>query len=448
MTTQATATTAGSPGTSPHPRAPWSTVLPLAVVAAYGSGFWLIVIRGAVGAIERTQAPFATWLEESTLLLPLYVFAVIAALTLALRWFGRGPWRAREVALTLLLVAVGATLAATVVQAVSAVFDYRLQTTQVTNMAAHMPLCGVRCIAEQQHAGLVLQLHALGLGSFVMLVSNVVLLAFVVGLRGGRLDLVSSHRPQERGAGRVAHFDNVDRFLLATLLGAAAIHATVIRGHLTQWPLGGVAILLLMVAEVDAALLFLLRLRFMQVLGAAAVSAVPLALWLYAHTAGLPFGPHAGAIQPLGFTMFRLGGHSVLFYDEYRIGASLGPERADGFDVGGELNVPVGRIAVVVGYRYLGGPTGDVAVTPATIVNADQVVNEMSIAEMSRLFAPGPARVRTSASRFVIGVKTSSRCCGTFSTCSARSIMARFRISPPKRRRSSRRTAGRATCAN
>ncbi len=302
MTTLATATAAGHPETSPRPRVPWSTVLPLAVVAAYGSGFWLIVIRGAVGAIERTQAPFATWLEESTLLLPLYVFAVLAALTLALRRFGPGPLRARAVAVTLLLVAVGATLAATVVQAVSAVYDYRLQTIQVLNMAVHMPDCHAQCVAEQQHSGLLLQFHALGLGSIVMLASNLLLLGFVIGFRGGRLELASSKPLAEGHVGRLARLDHADVFLVVTLLGAAGIHASVIHGLLAQWPVAGIALLLLTIAGVDAALLFQLRLRSAPYLVAAVVSAGPLLVWLYAHTAGLPFGPHAGVGQRLGLT--------------------------------------------------------------------------------------------------------------------------------------------------
>jgi len=303
MTTLAAATAARShPGTSPYPRAPWSTVLPLAAVAAYGSGFWLIVIRGAVGAIERTQAPFTTWLTESTLLLPLYVFAVLAAVTLAVRWFGTGPLRLRAAALTLLLVALAATLAATAVQAVSAVYDYRLQTTQVLNMAEHLPACGTHCIAAQQRSGLLLQVHALGLGSLVLLASNVVLLSFVIGLRGGRLELVSSSRAARRDTGRLARFDNVDRFLLATLLGAAAVHGSLVHAQLAHWPLAGLALLLLTIAEVDAALLFLLNTRSMHYLAAAVVSAVPLLLWTYAHTTGLPFGPHPGVAQQLSLT--------------------------------------------------------------------------------------------------------------------------------------------------
>jgi len=306
MTTIATsprvAATAHAGGAGePPPRVPWTTVLPLAVVAAFGSGFWLVVIRGAVGSVERTQSPFTVWLEESTLLLPLYVFAVLAALTLALRRHGAGPHRPVVVASTLLLVALAVTLAAAVVAAVSAVYDYRLQDGHVAVMSLHDTSCDARCVADQRHSALVLQLRALGLGSLVMLVSNILLLGFAVGLRGGRLDLATS-RTAPRGVRLAADLDGSERFLPAALLGTAAIHATTLGRHLDQWPVAGIALLLLTILQVDAALLFLLRLRRVHLLVAAAVSAGPLVVWLYAHTAGLPVGPDAGLGEQLGLT--------------------------------------------------------------------------------------------------------------------------------------------------
>jgi hypothetical protein len=48
---------------------PWSLVLPLAVVLSFANGFWMVTLRGAPGSIERTSAPFASWLRESTALL-------------------------------------------------------------------------------------------------------------------------------------------------------------------------------------------------------------------------------------------------------------------------------------------------------------------------------------------------------------------------------------------
>ena len=64
---------------------PWSTVLPSAILMAYADGFWMMTLRGAIGAIERTQEPFTGWWRESTLVLPLYVLAVLGALLLAMR---------------------------------------------------------------------------------------------------------------------------------------------------------------------------------------------------------------------------------------------------------------------------------------------------------------------------------------------------------------------------
>ena len=87
------------------------TVLPLAVVMAYADGFWMMSLRGAVGAIERTEEPFASWLRESTLVLPVFVFAVLGALTLALRWFGPALRRTRTVLTAALLIVAAGTVA-------------------------------------------------------------------------------------------------------------------------------------------------------------------------------------------------------------------------------------------------------------------------------------------------------------------------------------------------
>jgi hypothetical protein len=281
-----------------HVRVPWPTVLGLAVVAAFGNGFWLVSARGAVGAIERTRGPFLVWLQESSLLLPLYVFAVLAALTLALRWFGPGPLRARTVLGTLLVLSVACTLAALSVQAVSAVYDYRLQVQHVANMALHMPTCDLQCVADRRESALLLQVRALGLNGVVMLVSNLVLIGLVVAFRGGRLE-AGVRRP---GADRLARHDTVALLQVIPLLGAAAIHATAIGDQLDHWSTAGVALLLLAIAQMDAALLFLIRLGELDHLAAVVVSAGPLLVWLCAHTVGLPVGPNANVPSQIGLT--------------------------------------------------------------------------------------------------------------------------------------------------
>ena len=113
-----------------------------------------------------------------------------------------------------------------------------------------------------------------------------------------------------------------------------------------------------------------------------------------------------GAVQPVGYTTFHLGGHSVLFTDDYRLEMSLAPTNAVGFDAGGDVSVSVARhAALMFGYRYFGGPTASVAVHPATVLNADQVVFEQTLDEIARQLAVAPMRVSVSGSRAIVGIK-------------------------------------------
>jgi hypothetical protein len=170
---------------------PWLTVVPLAVVLAYAGGFWMISLRGAVGSIERTQDPFAAWLRESTLSLPVYVLAVLGALTLAAHWFGPVLRKPKTVVATALLVVAAGTLVGIVILAASSAYDYHLQSGQLQLMGAmrgmpSMPDMGTT--AQQQHASLGLQARAVGYGSGILLVTNLVVIGWVVALSGGRLN--------------------------------------------------------------------------------------------------------------------------------------------------------------------------------------------------------------------------------------------------------------------
>jgi hypothetical protein len=121
---------------------------------------------------------------------------------------------------------------------------------------------------------------------------------------------------------------------------------------------------------------------------------------------GLSYYRLNGTAQPLGYTAFRLGGHSVLFSDEYHLAVSLEPTNVIGFNAGGDVNLPLGRhVAIVVGYRYLGGPATDVSVRLSTIVNADQVTNQETTTNIAQRLAPGPVRMSVSGSRLLFGVK-------------------------------------------
>jgi hypothetical protein len=277
---------------------PWLTVLPLAVVLTLADGFWVGSLRGAVGAIQRTQSPFASWVRESALTLPLFVLAVLGALTVAMHRFGPSRHRTRHVLVTGLLVSSAATLAGSAVLAASSVYDYRLQVQADLVMGTMRQNCTGPCLVAMDEVSFWLQVRSVGWGSLILLATNVVLVAWGVAFMGGRLR-VSTPRPAgSRHAGRSAQLGTL---LVAGLVGSAVIHVAVMPEHFTEWPAAATFFVVLTLAElVVAAWLLLGAARPSALLAAAAVSAGPLLLWLWSRTTGLPFGPEPGQPEAVG----------------------------------------------------------------------------------------------------------------------------------------------------
>jgi len=113
----------------------------------------------------------------------------------------------------------------------------------------------------------------------------------------------------------------------------------------------------------------------------------------------------AGSIEPLAFTAFHLGGHSVLFEDDHRLTVTLEPAHGVGFDVGGEVNAPVAaRAAVVLGFRYFGGSL-DGRVAPTAVLNADEVTFTQPLDEIAARLALAPTRLSVRSVRVFVGLK-------------------------------------------
>ncbi len=297
-TTSITATTARQRVPQGRLGVPWLTAMPLAVVLAYADGFWMTSLRGAVGSIERTQGPFASWLRESTIVLPFFVLAVLGALTLALRLFGSELRRSTTVLATALLVVGSGTVVGIAEMAASSAYDYYLQSGQLQLMDAMRDTCaGGRCLAQEQQASLWLQVRAVGYGSGILLVTNLILVGWVVAIRGGRLNLSRTLAADQAHANRT---DGSRLLLAAGLFGSAAIHAAVAPEHLSEWAAAGVFFLVLAAAQLAVAALLLVRRQPVLLLAAALASLGPLALWLYARTVGMPFGPGAGVPERIG----------------------------------------------------------------------------------------------------------------------------------------------------
>lgn len=123
-------------------------------------------------------------------------------------------------------------------------------------------------------------------------------------------------------------------------------------------------------------------------------------------SAGLTLHRLTGTLQPLAFTSFRLGGHSVLFEDDYRLAMALGPTISIGVNVGGDVDIVLGsHAAVVVGYRYFGGSSPQIAAQPREVVNADQVVFEQPLTDIAARLGAVPVMALLSHSRIMVGAK-------------------------------------------
>jgi hypothetical protein len=284
---------------------PWLTVLPLAVLMAYADGFWMLTLRGAVGAIERTQQPFTGWWRESTLALPLYVLAVLGALMLAMRWFGPVLRSLRAVAATAVLTALAGTLLGVAEIVGSSVYDYHLESNQLALMDSMHGICVGSCLDQAQQSAIAAFVRAVLYTSGFILVTNLVGVGWLVAMRGGRLNVTSTGQQPAQlvdihqvPCGRAG---DLRLLLVAGLIASGHLHAAVIPEHLTEWPAAGGFFALLTVAEIAvAATLLVPRPRRVALIAAAAVSAGPLLLWLYSRMAGLPFGPVTGQPESVG----------------------------------------------------------------------------------------------------------------------------------------------------
>ncbi|MET3936450.1 hypothetical protein [Arthrobacter sp. OAP107] len=84
------------------------------------------------------------------------------------------------------------------------------------------------------------------------------------------------------------------------LFGCAAIHLAVIPDHLNHWVAASAFFLALAMAEAAGGALLLGRPSQNVLVAVAAASVVPLALWVWSRTSGLPFGPDSNLAEPFG----------------------------------------------------------------------------------------------------------------------------------------------------
>ena len=278
---------------------PWLTVLPFAVVMAYADGFWVTSLQGAVGAIERSGEPFTTWWRESTLVVPLYVLAVLGAFTVALRRYGPVPGTPARTVATAVLVAAAGTVVGIAEVLASTAYDYLLQSDLLQQMASTHGTCVGSCLQQAQQSTLAALASGVLYAGGLVLVSNLLLVGWVLAMRGGRLTAATSRTPvgafdAHRGTGSRA--EDLRIVVVAGLLAAAHLHAAAAFGQLAGWPAAGLFFLLLAAADVVVAAVLLRHPGRGAMLAAAVICAGPVLLLLLFRIVG----PGAGRAVDFG----------------------------------------------------------------------------------------------------------------------------------------------------
>jgi hypothetical protein len=182
-------------------RLPWLTVGLLAGTMAFADGFLIQALQGATGYIERSQHPFESWLRHSALLVPVFVLVVLGVLRLARRRYGPSLRRLRPVLATATAIAAAGTVLGIGAITANAAYNYHLQagqlalahtvhSTAISGETSHDHAAAGGCSGAclQQHQTLDAHVRGVKVTSGLLLATNVVLVGWVVALRGGQLD--------------------------------------------------------------------------------------------------------------------------------------------------------------------------------------------------------------------------------------------------------------------
>lgn len=130
----------------------------------------------------------------------------------------------------------------------------------------------------------------------------------------------------------------------------------------------------------------------------------PRVAWIV--SGGLAWVRLSGVIEPLGFTTFVLGGHSVLFPNEYRLTAALEPASAWRASAGTMLDVRLApHLALTTGVRVVAGGDQELRLRVTGVDGSRAGFSPPPEDEIDEALAGSTARVSTRSLRALAGLK-------------------------------------------
>lgn len=133
-----------------------------------------------------------------------------------------------------------------------------------------------------------------------------------------------------------------------------------------------------------------------------AVARVPLGSRLLIKVSGgASFCAFEAQSTSIAFTKFWLGGHSVLFKQEYKLGLDWGKVKATGFNVGGEVHVDLfSNTGLALDVRYFSFREAEAGWQVMTGEGVSETPEDLA-----RLMSLGPVKLDPSLFRFGVGLR-------------------------------------------
>lgn len=125
-------------------------------------------------------------------------------------------------------------------------------------------------------------------------------------------------------------------------------------------------------------------------------------------SAGLSYHSISGMASSLGYSKFWLGGHSVLFSENFQFEFSFEPASKIGINVGGEVSIDLSKmVCFAVGYRYFYCSPILCDIHLEEIINEDEIIRslEESFQQVEEHMNLEPAEINPSFGRIHIGLK-------------------------------------------
>lgn len=120
---------------------------------------------------------------------------------------------------------------------------------------------------------------------------------------------------------------------------------------------------------------------------------------------GLSFVGVSGSLAPVGLTTFQLGGHGVLFPNEYQVTLGLTRTWTIAGVIGGGFSLPIGRgIDVDISGRAL-LPRTIAADLHATEIGGDVLIAPLTTGDADRILSPAPLEIKLGTFSVMAGVK-------------------------------------------